>query len=262
MSVDLQQLLNHFEPITLEYADRARLMNRVDSKFVAPVDKLEEIFKEIFDDYQVLCIGDIRNLPYRTRYLDTPVFDMYNAHINGKLNRYKVRFREYPLTGMQFLESKFKMNRNRTIKKRISRQERVQEENEVEEQFVAEQTPYSREELETKLYNRFNRISLVHKAVNERITIDTDILFSIDQENWKGLENVAVIELKQEQFNQQGGFTHILRKHGIRPIGFSKYCMGVSMLYPDRKINQLKQKFLMLKKLTKHHHDNNAAIDR
>jgi len=252
MSVDLQQLLNHFEPISLNDADKARLMNRVDSKFVVSVDKLEEILSEIWSDYQVLSIDGVRNLPYRTKYLDTPDFAMFKAHVNGKLNRYKVRFREYPLTGMRFLESKFKLNRGRTIKKRISRQERIPEENEVEDQFVSEQTPYNREDLETKLYNKFNRISLIHKRVNERITIDTDIHFSLDKEEWKALGDVSVIELKQEQFSRHAGFTRILRKHGIRPVGFSKYCIGVSMLYPDTKINRMKQKILLLNKLTKH----------
>jgi hypothetical protein len=252
MSVDLEELLNHFEPIGLAEADKARLMNRVDSKFVVSVDKLEEILEEIRADYQVLTIDGVKNMPYRTRYLDTPDFAMFNAHVNGKLNRYKVRFREYPLTGMRFLESKFKMNRSRTIKKRISRRQRIPEENEVEDQFVAEQTPYNREDLETKLYNKFNRISLVHKTVNERITIDTDIHFSRDRSEWRALGDVSVIELKQEQFSRHAGFTRILRKHGIRPVSFSKYCMGVAMLYPDRKINRMKGKFLLLNKLTKH----------
>jgi len=252
MSVDLQSLLNHFEPISLDAADKARLMNRVDSKFVVSVDKLEGILEETWSDYQVLSIEGERNLPYRTRYLDTPDFAMFNAHVNGKLNRYKIRFREYPLTGMRFLESKFKMNRNRTIKKRISRQERIPEGNEVEEQFVMQQTPYNREDLETKLYNRFKRVSLVHRTVNERITIDTDIFFSTDKENWQALGDLAVIELKQEQFSRHVGFTRILRRHGIRPIGFSKYCIGVSMLYPDRKINRMKQKIRLLNKLTRH----------
>jgi hypothetical protein len=251
MSVDLQQVLNLFEPISLEQADKARLMNRVDSKFVISVSQLEVILEEIREDYQVLSVDGIRQMPYRTRYLDTPDFSMFKAHVNGKLNRYKVRFREYPLTGMLFLESKFKMNRNRTIKKRISRRDRIPEQNEVEDQFVAEQTPYHREDLETKLYNRFNRISLIHKTVNERITMDTDICFSLDREHWKGLGPLAVIELKQEHFSRHAGFAHTLRQHGIRPVGFSKYCIGVSMLYPDQKTNQMKRKFLYLNKLTK-----------
>ena len=40
-------------------------------------------------------------------------------HQNKKLNRYKIRQREYLISDISFFEIKFKSNKGRTIKKRI-----------------------------------------------------------------------------------------------------------------------------------------------
>ena len=44
---------------------------------------------------------------------------MYLKHHNNKLNRYKIRFREYVDNDEKFLEVKYKTNTERTIKDRI-----------------------------------------------------------------------------------------------------------------------------------------------
>ena len=43
---------------------------------------------------------------------------MFHNHHNGKLNRYKIRFRDYINTKNSFLEVKFKTNKGETIKSR------------------------------------------------------------------------------------------------------------------------------------------------
>ena len=69
--------------------------------------------------YKVLTISGLRQGRYETRYFDTADYEMYTKHHNGKLNRYKVRFRTYVDSEMNFFEVKFKTNTGRTRKSRV-----------------------------------------------------------------------------------------------------------------------------------------------
>jgi hypothetical protein len=63
------------------------------------------------------------------------------------------------------------------------------------------------------------------------------------------LERVAVAELKMEADRRDSPFLAQMRNQRIRPQGFSKYCIGVSLLYGQVKKNSLKPKLLRLEKL-------------
>ncbi|NJN28808.1 MAG: VTC domain-containing protein [Cyclobacteriaceae bacterium] len=94
-------------------------MNRTDYKFWFPTNLVPSILSCIKDDYYILTINNQAILPYETTYYDTLKNDMYVAHHNGKLNRYKIRRRSYMVNDVSFLEVKFKNNKGRTIKNRI-----------------------------------------------------------------------------------------------------------------------------------------------
>ncbi len=57
---------------------------------------------------------------YRTLYFDTPDFELYLLHVNGRADRYKVRSREYTDTHLSYLEVKHRTPKDRTIKERLS----------------------------------------------------------------------------------------------------------------------------------------------
>ena len=56
---------------------------------------------------------------YRSLYYDTVDRQFFLDHHNERVNRYKVRFREYVNSGLSFLEVKCKNNKKKTIKNRI-----------------------------------------------------------------------------------------------------------------------------------------------
>lgn len=244
----IETILDMYLPTSLEEMDNVKLMNRVDTKFICPPELLPMVLFDNHFDYKVLTINDNRIMPYRTVYFDTPCFNMYTQHQNGKLNRYKVRNREYVSSELHFMEVKFKNNKGRTIKKRIPAEATGNYMPLKELLFVNENTPYPATELEPKLWNSFNRITLVGN--NERITVDFALCFWNTDEGEKKCLNIAVIEAKQSSRNLQSGIVRTLKENGIRPQNFSKYCMGASVLYDHLKSNRLKSKHLIIKKIS------------
>ena len=102
----LKAQADKFAPITLENMVSVALLNRTETKFTMPIGKLLSILPAIRQDYQMLSVCGQRLSHYRTLYFDTPDFDLYRMHVNGYADRYKVRSREYTVSGLSFLEVK------------------------------------------------------------------------------------------------------------------------------------------------------------
>ena len=112
----MNELLAGFDPITLEQMKGIKLMNRTDTKFITTIDRLEELLLNAQGQYFIQEIEGGRNMPYFTRYFDTPDCSMYVMHQNGKKTRQKVRVRSYVDSGLAFIEVKNKNNHGRTKK--------------------------------------------------------------------------------------------------------------------------------------------------
>ena len=116
----IQSLLDTLPPITLEQMGSIKLMNRLDTKYVATKRQLIELLQLVQDKYYVQTIGTTTICPYRTTYFDTDEHVMYMMHHNKRARRTKVRVRTYLTSGdLTFLEVKKKNNHGRTKKKRI-----------------------------------------------------------------------------------------------------------------------------------------------
>ena len=247
--LEIKNILDNFFPTSLEEMGEVKLMNRTDTKFIFNVEQLPAILNKATELYKVLEISDTRILDYRTLYFDTPDFEMYNLHQNGKLNRYKVRHREYLISNISFLEVKFKSNKERTIKKRIKQKAIKEEFSDKSKAFILKNSPYKPEELVPKLYNKFSRITLVHKHDKERITIDLNLGYKT-KENNVDLPFLAIVEVKQEGFSNLSDFIRILRSEKIQATGMSKYCVGTVLMNKNIKYNRFKPKLLTLTKLS------------
>ena len=110
-------ILDQMEAIGLEEAKAVRLMNRVDRKYLASADVMEELLGRVTDGYRVqeIAAGN-RIAPYRTLYFDTDDLAMYTMHHNGKRNRQKLRMRTYRSSDTTFFEIKNKDNKKKTRK--------------------------------------------------------------------------------------------------------------------------------------------------
>jgi hypothetical protein len=232
--------------------DRVKLMDRMDTKFVYPVELVPEILEEASQYYRILEIEGKRLFLYDTLYLDTVDNQMYLEHHNGNLNRYKVRYRNYVDSNKIFLEVKFKNNKGRTIKKRIKRKSIDKLDTKKAKAFVEVKSPYLYESLEPKMWSSFRRLTLVHKTISERVTVDVDLSYRNEHEE-KDASFFSIAEVKQSRVSEDSDLIRILLKHRIHPTPFSKYCMGRTLLDPTLKNNRFKLKLVTLNKL---HHDN------
>ncbi len=102
------------------------------------------------------------------------------------------------------------------------------------------------------MWNSFQRITLVSKTENERLTLDFNILFEKDGVK-KSFNQLVIAELKQEDLNRNSTFYQLMKKHQIRPYRLSKYCLGSVEIYGEEKLkfNRFKKKLLYLKKINR-----------
>ncbi len=250
----MQEILNQYQPITLEEMKDIRLMNRIDTKFITTVPMLRRLLEIAQYDYFVQETGGLRMSPYYTLYFDTDDYAMYTRHETGHTNRQKLRIRSYVDAGLNFLEVKTKNNHGRTKKKRMSidfdavspkygmkfdRQNHVTAEY---TEFLCSHLRYDPLTLSEKLENRFDRITLVNKGKTERLTIDTNLRFhNIATESYRFMDNFVIIELKRDGL-MPSPILDKLNELRIKPHGFSKYCIGSALTNNELRTNRFKMR--------------------
>jgi CYTH domain-containing protein len=244
---EIKKIIAGFPPISLSDMDSVELLNRTDTKFIMERHTLGKVLMDVADEYQILDIDGTRLNRYRTLYYDTPELRFYLQHQNGKKNRYKVRYRKYVDSDLCFLEVKFKSNKGRTVKKRVKTDDfELNLENE-SSKFVTKTTGLENKLVPT-LWNTFKRMTLVNKEIEERVTIDLDLTYEMEEESLH-LKNLVIVEVKQNRQSRHSPFVTALKEHYVRPERISKYCMGIALLCEDAKKNQFKRKLLMIEKL-------------
>lgn len=239
-----------------------RLMNRTDTKFVTNIATLRKLLKLAVWQYRAQEIEGKRQARYYTMYFDTLDMQMYTCHHSGHANRQKLRIRSYVDSGLNFLEVKTKNNHKRTRKKRTtmfdfdplaparniafdSHDDNFKE----YDSFLRENLWYKPEIMGEAIENRFNRITLVNNNKTERLTIDTDLCFhNIHTGNDCSLPELAIIELKRDGL-VPSPILALLNELRIKPLGFSKYCIGTALTNPDIRQNRFKQRLHALEKL-------------
>ncbi len=230
--------LAHFAPISLAEMDAVALMDRVDTKYVLGAWQLPALLAALAGDYCVLEVQGVRLNRYRTLYFDTPDLDLYGRHHAGRAERYKVRSRAYLDSGLSFLEVKRKTNKGRTVKERMRTETLLTRITSEAGRFVDGRVP-SAPYLGPVLGNAFLRITLVGRQCAERATIDLDLRFQAGDLHLS-LTGVAVVEIKQERADRTSPLVARMRALGIRPTAFSKYCIGVALLYSGVRHNRFK----------------------
>lgn len=242
------RLASSMESIGLDGLQDVALMNRVETKYVVREQDLLNALVPLTARYRVLEIDGIRLHRYLSLYFDTPSFFLYHRHRAGGKHRYKVRAREYTDTRLAFLEIKHKISELRTEKNRVQTPQFLTDLAPEFGEFVQDHFPLPVEELEPKLLNAYRRITLVGKYSPERVTLDLGPRFYADGGN-VGLPGIAIAEVKYENNGRGSDFIRRMREMGIRPMGFSKYCVGVSMLYPQVKNNYFRPTMRAVRKI-------------
>lgn len=221
------------------------MQNRIDKKFIIKSDLVKNILLSIQNEYMAVEIFNSKYHKYNTTYFDTKEKLTYLNHHNSKGNRFKIRERHYKDTNDIFFEIKFKTNKGRTIKKRTKINENTDKSI---QDFVFKNTGFFFNDLIISLKNSFNRITLVSKKLNERITIDSDIELENNIRKVK-LDNICIIEVKFDKENKNSIMLNELKKLKINETSFSKYSIGTAILDKTIKSNNFKSKILSLNKL-------------
>lgn len=248
---DVHQLLQNLEPISLSGLDDVKLLNRVDTKYVIPINGLPGILNLLSTDYSILEIDGARAFTYETTYFDTADYLFYKDHHNNMPNRMKVRTRTYKESNLHFFEIKMKINL-RTNKIRQKLREPGTELTEKQNQKI--KTLYPRE-LENPLIpiliNSYTRITLVNKARTERSTIDLNLSYRNPEAPEKeiNVHDIAIIEVKQSKTSLLQGIIASLRGRQIYSSSISKYVLGLILTRPEIKQNEFKPLLLKINKI-------------
>ena len=238
--------------ITLEQMRSVKLMNRIDTKYVASEEGVLRLLIEVSKcGYRAQVHGGVIAARYDTRYYDTESRDMYIVHHNRQLTRQKIRTRHYEDGAATYLEVKNKNNRGRTKKKRIE----IPIENLMDFagnsealSFIEPLARYNIKSLSPAIATRFVRITIVNPELTERITIDLDLEFTDLRSGRVGkIDGMAIIEIKQDG-NIRSKAKDILNTLRIKPMRISKYCLGTALTVDGIKRNRMIEKIRRIEK--------------
>jgi hypothetical protein len=253
--LNINDILNGMMPISLDEMSTVKLMNRIDTKYVADDLTATKLFLLIKDEYYVQEINGKRIARYDSIYYDTVDNHMYIIHQDKKLKRDKLRVRNYVDTGTYFCEVKHKNNHGRTKKKRIEVERSVFEDLKSDgktREFVENQLPdYDFDGFMRKLSTSFERITIVNKGKTERITVDFNVRFhNFENGNDTGIAPLVIMELKRDG-QCESRFQKALFELRVKPLSISKYCIGRALTDKTLKQNRFKKKIIKLEKLKK-----------
>jgi hypothetical protein len=250
-NISILSKLDQFDQHGLDDLKNAKLMDRVDTKFLIPMDMLDELLSGIKSHYSVLEINGKRVFTYQNTYFDTTDMEFYHHHHQGKLNRYKVRHRHYADSNLGFLEVKFKNNKGRTIKTRI-KSSNPSIEGEQEQAFLSRYFDKESTALTPSQSGSYERMAFANEKTGERLTLDFNLSFKmLDGGERVSLNDFFVAELKQNTYNLRSPFSLEMSRRGIRSNNFSKYCMGCAISNSRMKQNKFKAVILSVNKLVK-----------
>lgn len=240
-------LYTSFESITLSEMDDVKLMSRTDTKFTFSIKHLPKILSRMGEYYRVLEIDGERVHHYKSLYYDTEDRKFYLDHHNQRVNRNKIRFREYVGSKLTFLEIKLKNNKGKTIKKRTKVKSIPEVLTDKQQNYITKTIGFPLE-LSPKQWINFSRITFVHKTQKERMTMDINLTFKNQKESGD-LKNIIIAEVKQERMSRSSDFMRIVKEMSILPMRLSKYCISTLSLNPNLKGNRFKEKLLFINKL-------------
>jgi len=243
----IKECLLPFDKVTLPDLDRVQLMNRTDKKFCLHISQLPAVLTAVSKYYSLLEIKGLTIFNYDNTYFDTPDNQMFLSHHNGRSNRIKIRIRRYVDSDLNFLEIKLKNNKGWTIKERVEKKEFKPVFTFDEKNFLEQGSPFTWLQLQPKIRNFFNRITMVNHQFTERVTIDISPGFS-NSEKEITLDNLVIIEIKQDNILEKSMISNVLLAQRIKGQGISKYCLGRALLEENIKKNNFKPLLLKIKK--------------
>jgi hypothetical protein len=226
--------LRTLRPVGLEtLIERAALMQRVDRKYIAPVDAVRDLINTVRDTHQVLSIDGRRYTTYRTLYFDTDNFTSARDHIQDRRRRWKVRTRLYVEDELHRVEVKTKDNRGNTVKVMgVSRPDNygvlLGDDRDFVASYLSDFPQIDVRDLVPAAEVRYKRATLTDLAAGTRVTIDWGLSMHMNSGDVWLDDRFAMVETKGPLV--LSGVDKALHELGVRPRRFSKYVAAASTL--------------------------------
>ncbi len=248
---EIEQSLSGLDAVYLNDLAKNSQMNRFDKKFIFHASFIPELITKASNRYSILSINGKQISKYKSYYYDTPDYKMYHNHHNGKTNRFKIRIREYQDSGDKFVEVKHKNSQLFTTKKRIPYFDGFPFSNEATS-FIKQNTWINPEQLNLSLITSYNRITLINKQKDERITIDFNLFVKHEKKEIQ-FKQLGIAEIKNSDRHLRTHFNDLLKERRIKQDSFSKYCIGLALTNKKVKHNEFKEKLRRIEKITNRH---------
>lgn len=241
MSDELAALVARFEPVGLDALDaQSALRTRVDRKYVVEWETLAAMIERLAGTHRALEIAGGRTFVYESLYFDSPGLATFRDHTQARRRRFKCRVRHYVDSDRYVFEVKLKGRRGATVKRRLAYDaQHFGSITPLAEEFVraALEEEYGRvwhEPLRPALKVGYRRATLMHLGAGERVTCDVDMRAEHADGRVSAMRpRTVVVESKTPQ--GRGAADAELRALGVRPVRFSKYCVGLTALEPQLK---------------------------
>lgn len=229
-----------------DLAGEAGLLERMDAKYVVPLDVLAALVDALHETHRLLCVDGRTRFSYRSTYFDSPDLASFREHVQGRRRRFKCRARLYVDTGVHAFEVKLKGPRGRTIKRRLACDP-------LGDGLLGDpargflhrclREEYGRlleAPLAPALIVEYERTTFAAPERRERVTCDLGLRFRAPGgATGRIREGFAVVESKS--LHGAGTADRVLRGLGARPVSeCSKYCLGVGLTRPSARANRLK----------------------
>ena len=244
MTLDIGESIGGLEPICLdELLQRAALQQRMDRKYLLPMAELDPLLHELAPDARILQIDGRRAFDYESVYFDTPEFTSYHLAARRRSRRFKIRTRTYVDSAECWLEVKTRDQRGNTVKYR----------REHDGELAAELTPDGRQFTDMvvtdaaiadaaemafapTLVTSYRRSTLYLPETDSRVTIDTDLHWTLDNGRGISLPDLVIVETKSASRISRAD--RLLWRGGRRPSLISKYGTGLAALRPELPSNK------------------------
>lgn len=244
-------LLSPLPTVSLEQVNqRARMMSRMDRKYVLSSDQCAGILAQLPDETPVMSIGGALSQRYESVYFDTCGLDSYLSAAYGRRKRFKLRTRNYLDSGLSFVEFKHKGPRGLTAKTRVSTKFHTGVPD------ALPQADWAAAQLQRvgvdaavspTLHGGYRRCCLLTN--NGRATIDSGLFWiglrsysdstvSTSDAECPRLDAPEMVIIETKSGAQPGAIDRLLWRNGIRPCRISKYATGMAAVYPHLPSNR------------------------
>ena len=259
MNTTLLRLLKGFTSINLEELESsASFMTRIDTKYLLHAKDINQVLEQFKQKYFILSIQWHYMFKYDNIYMDTKNYDLYYHHEKGKEKRIKVRTRYYVESDLAFFEFKQKeWDVTRKFRYKIASENRHQM-TDNDQRFYASiyqsiDPKAPKHVLFPSLEISFERVTIVSKKNDERLTVDFNLQFTDLRNDKKSpikCENLVIVESKSASTRT---YSHkLMRSYGVRPAKWcSKYGFGLIMSKNVTSRNHFNDSLTTIKTISK-----------